>query len=183
MNVYDFDKTIYDGDSSVHFYLFNLRQQPSLCKYVPSQLWALIQYKMKKIDKTQMKTIIYRYFQSIQEMDKRVEDFWRIHQSKIQPWYTNQKAKSDVIISASPSFLLKPITDELGIGLIASEIDLPSGKNLRPNCYGEEKVVRFKEQYDINEIDTFYSDSRSDDPMARLAKKAVLVKKDRLKPW
>ena len=36
MNVYDFDKTIYDGDSSVDFYKFSLKRHPKLAR-----LWLL----------------------------------------------------------------------------------------------------------------------------------------------
>lgn len=30
MNVYDFDKTIYAGDSTIDFYLFCLKRQPAI---------------------------------------------------------------------------------------------------------------------------------------------------------
>ena len=30
MNVYDFDGTIYDGDSSVDFWLYSIRKKPSV---------------------------------------------------------------------------------------------------------------------------------------------------------
>lgn len=30
MNVYDFDKTIYNGDSTIDFYLYSLRKKPQL---------------------------------------------------------------------------------------------------------------------------------------------------------
>ena len=183
MNVYDFDKTIYDGDSSKHFFLFNYKKQPSLMRYIPRQLWAFVQYVLRRIDKTQMKDIIYTYFQGIPDIDERVAEFWEKHDDNIQLWYLKQRADDDVIISASPTFLLQPMCDQLGVHLIASEVDKKTGENLRPNCYGEEKPVRFQEHYDVDAIDMFYSDSYSDDPMAKLAKEAVLVKKDKLKPW
>lgn len=183
MNVYDFDKTIYDGDSSAHFLLYNYIKQPSLLKYVPSQLAAFFNYRFKKISKTQMKSIVYRYFQGIPDIDQRVNDFWKKHRKNIQLWYLKQRQEDDVIISASPTFLLQPICDELNIALIASLVDKKTGENLAENCYYKEKPKRFKEIYSLDEIDTFYSDSRSDDPMAQHAKKAVLVKKDKLMPW
>ncbi len=183
MNVYDFDKTIYDGDSSIHFFVYNLKRQPSLVKYFPRQFAAMIKYKAKKISKTEMKTIIYTYFQSIEDMDKRVGDFWKKHKKNLKLWYLSQRNHDDVIISASPTFLLQPICDELQVHLIASNVDKKTGENLTENCYGEEKPIRFKEQFDVNQIDTFYSDSYSDDPMAKLAKKAILVKRDKLYPW
>lgn len=37
MNVYDFDGTIYDGDSSVDFFLYALKRMPSLIRYAPRQ--------------------------------------------------------------------------------------------------------------------------------------------------
>ena len=33
------------------------------------------------------------------------------------------------------------------------------------------------------QIEDFYSDSYSDDPLARIAKRAILVKGDQLLPW
>ena len=65
MNVYDFDGTIYDGDSSVDFYLFSLRKNIKIIKYLPKQIKALIQYKLKKIDKTMMKEIFFSFLKDI----------------------------------------------------------------------------------------------------------------------
>lgn len=183
MNVYDFDKTIYDGDSSVHFFIYNYLKQPGLLVYLPKQIMAMIKYKLKQIDKTQMKTIIYSYFQKIDDIDERVASFWLKHENGIKLWYLNQRRDDDVIISASPTFLLQPICDKLGVHLIASEVDKKTGANLRENCYGKEKPIRFEEHYPLDRIDQFYSDSYSDQPMADLAKEAIFVKKDELKVW
>ena len=40
----------------------------------------------------------------------------------------------------------------------------------------------FRERYG-GEIDEFYSDSHSDDPLAKISKKAFLVKGDRILDW
>lgn len=183
MNVYDFDKTIYKDDSSVDFYKFNLKRNPSLIKYWPRQSKAALDYKRGKITKTEMKTIFYEYFQGIKDMDVAIKEFWESHKHKIAPWYLEQKESSDVIVSASPEFFLQPICSELEIALIASDVDPNTGKNLQPNCYGAEKVVRFKEKYSLNAIEQFYSDSYSDDPLAQYAKEAFLVKKNEIVPW
>ena len=42
---------------------------------------------------------------------------------------------------------------------------------------------RFRQAYPDAEIDAFYSDSHSDDPLARIARRAVMVRGDRLLPW
>ena len=55
---------------------------------------------------------------------------------------------SDLIISASPEFLLKPICGILGIKhLIASKVSPVDGKYTGKNCHGKEKVRRFKQLY------------------------------------
>jgi phosphoserine phosphatase len=94
------------------------------------------------------------------------------------------KKPSDVIISASPEFLLEPICNRLGIGtLMASRTDKHTGQFSGKNCHGEEKVVRFRSLFPKDEVDEFYSDLYCDTPMARLAKRAYIVKGERLKPW
>lgn len=44
MNVYDFDNTIYDGDSSIDFYFFVLRKKPSIIFLLPKQLYYCLKY-------------------------------------------------------------------------------------------------------------------------------------------
>lgn len=183
MNVYDFDKTIYDGDSSVDFYKFTLKKYPSLVKYWPRQAVAAAKYKMKKQSKTDMKTVFYKYFKRIPDMDKHIELFWAEHEKNIQSWYLEQQRPDDLIISASPEFLLKPICDKLGVALIGSIVDPQTGNNLRENCFGAEKVRRMKEKYRMEDMEEFYSDSYSDDPLAQYATESFYVKGDELLPW
>jgi phosphatidylglycerophosphatase C len=182
MNVYDFDKTIYDGDSSVDFYRFNLKQQPSLAVYWPLQSLALGAYGLKLIDKTAMKSQFYRYFQAIPDIDQRVAAFWQTHHTKLMPYYLSQKQSSDVIVSASPEFMLKPVCDQLGVTLIASVVDARTGHSAT-NCYGAEKVRRFRALYPTAKVSAFYSDSRSDQPLADEAERAFLVVGRTVIPW
>lgn len=183
MNVYDFDKTIYDGDSSIHFYRYILKKYPKIIRFWPRQIKAALSYKLGKITKTEMKTVFYEYFSAIDDIHHEVHLFWQSHEKKIKEWYLEQKRADDLIISASPEFMLAPICDKLGVALIASDVDPYTGKNLQENCWGPEKVRRMKEHYNIEEMENFYSDSYSDDPLAQYAKKSYLVKGDRLLPW
>ena len=182
MNVYDFDKTIYRDDSSMDFYLFNLKRQPSLALFWPSQALAFLRYGLKQITKTEMKSIFYRYFRAIEDIQARVDSFWTHHQAKLMPYYLAQKQTHDVIISASPEFLLKPICHQLGVTLIASIVDPKTGHS-EENCYGQEKVRRFRALHPNAVVEAFYSDSRSDTPMAQEAQRAYLVSGDRIEAW
>ena len=185
MNCYDFDKTIYDSDSSMDFYLFCLKRHKKMLKRLPRQMMAFFRhYVLSHITKTQMKEIFYEYFQDIPNMEEELEQFWSSHLHKIKPFYKAQQKEDDVIISASPEFFLKPACKALGIThLIASPVDAVLGRYLGENCHGEEKVHRFRALFPDADVEAFYSDSYSDTPMALLAQKAYLVKGNTLTDW
>jgi phosphatidylglycerophosphatase C len=182
MNVYDFDKTIYKDDSSHDFYLFNLKKNPIILIHGIRQLLAFIAYSLHLITKTEMKTIFYTYFKSIKNMDERVLEFWDKHEHNVFDYYFLQKHPTDVIISASPEFMLKPICDKWGVNLIASIVDKKTGYS-KENCFGKEKVIRFRELYPDAHVNSFYSDSLSDTPMALIADESFLVTPDGIQPW
>ena len=184
MNSYDFDKTIYDGDSTADFYLFSLKRHKKIITLAPSLFAAFVRfYVFKKGNKTEFKEVMYRFLRYC-DIEKDVEDFWDKHQHKIKDFYIKQQKADDVIISASPTFLLTPICDKLNINhLIASEVDCKTGKYSGINCHGKEKVRRFYEIFEDGVIDDFYSDSYSDTPLAEIAKKAYIVKKNDISDW
>lgn len=184
MNVYDFDNTIYDGDSTKDFYLFCLKKQPNIIFCIFHQGWSLFKYIFNFIEKDEFKEGFYIFLKKLKDTDKYINEFWDKNQTKIKPFYKKQQQKSDIIISASPEFLLKPICERLNIKhLIASLVDKNTGKLLSKNCYGEEKVPRFKEHFDTNNINEFYTDSSSDLPLTKLAKNSFMVKKDKIITW
>ena len=102
---------------------------------------------------------------------------------RIEFWYLEQMRQDDLIISASPEFLLKPVTERLGIRLIATPMNPYTGKIMGKNCHDSEKKRRFLELYPTEEIENFYSDSLSDSPLAELAKQAWFVRDHRCIPW
>lgn len=178
MNAYDFDGTVYAGDSSADFYRWCLRRYPALVRRLPRQaLAALRYYGAKQGSKTEMKQVFFSFLQDIPLSDGLPEEFWDAHEEKLCAWYLRAKREDDVIISASPEFLLRPAMERLGLTrLIASRVEPGSGRFMGLNCHGEEKVARFRALFPDAEVECFYSDRLSDTPMARLAKNAVLVK-------
>ena len=185
MNIYDFDGTLYAGDSTVDFLLFSFRKHPALLRFLPIQGIAFFKYYvLKATDKTAMKEQFYRVFSGY-DPEALLEEFWDTHQHKIFPWYAGQQEPEDIIISASPEFLLRPICARLGIRhLIASRVDSRTGRYQGKNCHGAEKVVRLKQELGYDHCTAFYSDSYSDTPLAEIADKAYLVKKDgTVVPW
>lgn len=183
MNVYDFDGTIYNGDSTIDFYKFVLKRKPSIIKYLPKQIMGFILYAIRIIDKTQLKEWFFSFLKSI-DTDTMVDKFWDIHKDKIFQWYIVQHRENDVVISASPDFLLRKICSLIGVKhLIATKVNPGDGKMLSLNCSGNEKVMRFEEHFDLKSVDSFYSDSDRDIPMAKAARKAYKVKNGKVAIW
>lgn len=180
MNVYDFDETIYHGDSTRDFYFFCLSENKKILKYLPMQGYQFVKFAFGMITKTKFKEKFYSFLKSIPDVDEAVLRFWKSHEKNLKGWYLAQKREDDLIISASPEFLLTPICEKLGVKLIASRVDKFTGKTDGENCWGEEKVVRFNAAGG-GKIDEFYSDSKSDTPLALLAEKAFIVTGDNLK--
>jgi len=184
MNVYDFDKTIYKGDSTTQFFFYCLRKKPALLRYAPMQLWGFSKYFLGITDKTTAKETFYRFLRGLKDVDSMVISFWDSHMHKIKCWYKDAYAESDVVISASPEFLLAPVCERLSIGaLLASRVDKKTGRYAGENCHGKEKVARYRAVYADTPIEKFYSDSRSDTPLAELAGESFLVAGDVIRAW
>ena len=184
MNVYDFDKTIYDGDSTVDFWKWCLKRYPKTRRDLLAQgLWG-IGFGLKLIPKTRFKENFYRFLARLPDTEAAVEIFWKEHKCKIKKWYLETKRPDDVIISASPEFLLTPICSELGVErMMASRVDPATGVYNGTNCHGEEKVRRYRAKFGPAQIHEFYSDSYSDTPLAKLAFDPILVKGNEFEPW
>ena len=181
MNTYDFDKTIFYPDSSACFYKYCLKNHTAaVLKTLPKTAAKAIKYAAGKIETKELKEQLFSFLSSIDNIDEVVKAFWEENIGGIGNWYLNQKKDDDIIISASPYFLLEPVCKKLGIALIATPMDKKTGKILGNNCHDSEKVRRFYEEYPGAHTENFYSDSLSDSPMAEIADKAFMVTKHKL---
>jgi HAD superfamily phosphoserine phosphatase-like hydrolase len=184
MDVYDFDNTIYRGDSTADFILYCYLHRPKSLLSLPRTAVCGLLYVLRLMPKLTFKQNLYHMFVYIDDMESFVAQFIDSHTDHIKEWYNRQQKDDDVVISASPEFVIVPFCRKIGIRTaMASRVDMHTGKNDGINCHGEEKVKRFYERFPEGTIDSFYSDSYSDTPLARLAEKAFLVKGDQLLPW
>ncbi len=185
MNVYDFDKTVFYPDSSYTFFLYCLRTHPHavLCTGKDILRYATL-YARKAVNTKELKEKLFAFLLFLPEPEKVVRAFWDRHFSTgIRSWYLAQKRSDDLIISASPAFLVEEACRRLGVSCIATRMDIDSGRIDGENCHDVEKTRRFLAEYPDGVIERFYSDSLSDTPLAMLADQAWLVKKDKLSPW
>lgn len=184
MNVYDFDNTIYDGESVLDFFWFCTRKKPAVLRFLPAILTALVRYKLQKMSlealKVQAEKYLGVFMKHVQDLPALVSEFWDTHQHKIKSFYLENQQQDDVVISASCDFLLTEICHRLGIRhLLCSSVDLQNGQILEI-CYRERKPVLFRKAFPGAEIENFYSDSKNDLPMMRLAQNAYLVSGNRI---
>ena len=184
MNVFDFDKTLYPRDSTSEFIACSAVRHPRVALELVKGLPAVIAYKRGRISKTEMKQRLFACFSHIPDIDGEVKRFWDKRVRRVEKWYLNMKREDDVIISASPEFLLSEVCSRIGVSnLIASRVDKHTGEYFGENCYGEEKPIRFRERFPDATVDNFYSDSYSDTPMANLAKRAYKICGRKAVPW
>lgn len=184
MNIYDFDKTIYDGDSTFGFVKYCIKHYPKTMLHALPTAWAFLLYMLGFWSKTQFKEKMYGFLRYIPDIDKAVNKYWDRHEKNMLAYYRDRQCDDDIIISASPEFLLEPICKRIGVKrLIASRVDKHSGKYTGENCWGAEKVRRLKDKYGIEHCDEFYSDSFSDTPLAEIADEAYIVRRNDLTAW
>ena len=180
---YDFDKTIYKGDSSTDFFFYMIFSRPYLLLFAPYFLIVFALYGMKIVKKKRFKECMFFFIPWYSNIEKIVDKFWEKNANKIMKWYPPQKkADEDVFVSASLLFIIKPVLQMLNIkNYIATNYNVKTGKIYGKNCYGEAKVEEFKRVYPKATLEAFYSDSLSDLPMMRIADKAFLVKGEEVK--
>lgn len=184
MNVYDWDNTIYRGDSTFGFVRWLYVHYPKTLLSIPRTALYGFLYGVRAVKKLTFKENLYHMFTYVDDMDKAVDEYTSTHMNHVKRWYKETQQDDDIVISASPEFLIRSFCEKAGIrASMASVVDQKTGKYSGLNCHGDEKVRRFREVYGDAEIDSFFSDSLSDSPLADISGKAFIVKGDSMKPW
>lgn len=187
MRVFDFDNTIYDGESGLDLFLHFLRlDTKGVFKYIPKFFKGFIKYKNGVIT---IDEVINKYGTFLKEycagfaddMEKEFVRFWDLNEHKIKEFYRDIHKADDIIVSACPESLLKIMCDRLGINnYICSKVNFSTG-DIQQICYKDKKVALFKEKYGDAQIDEFYTDSVSDLPMIEISRNAYMVSGDQIR--
>lgn len=181
-DLYDFDGTIYDGDSGVDFVFFAIKKYPKLFFKILGSLGMAFLCLLKIKSKEEMKNRIFSFIEDIPDIDSFILGFWEVHHKKIKKFWIDKKSHSkDIIISASFRLWLEPIAKEYKVyDLFATEYDLEKGIITGNNCHGEEKVKLFRDKYPKATVKKMYTDSINDLPLIEISKEGILVKKNKL---
>ncbi len=184
MNVYDFDGTIYDGESVLDFYFFSVKKDIRLARYAWIVLWTYFRYKALKITEEELLQIARRYaseyVRRIPDMTKWVKEFWDQNERKIKDWYKTNQQEDDVVISASFDILLQEICERLGINrYLCSKINHSSGE-VESICFHKTKLDMWLKYFPNETIHNFYTDSEMDSPMMEIAQSSYKVTGERV---
>ena len=169
--VYDFDKTLYDGETGVNFSMFYLKKYPVrsilfLMKYSKD----LIFYLLKIINLTTLKERYFKFLErhSKSEIEELVDGFWETKRNKIYSWTREELEKNKkecemvIVSSASPLFLIENFLLSLGYDKVFGTNfvnDEKEGKETfvakidGENNKGKEKVKKLDEWAKKNELE------------------------------
>ena len=184
VNVYDFDNTIYDGETLVDFVLYFVRRDVKIWKYMPKLVVIALKdmFHLFTVEDAveAYASFLEGYYVNAGDISGAVVDFWNKNEKKIKPWYSEVRKHSDIIVSGTTYFVLDEIMKRMGIkNYVGSSIDKKTGKFVRL-CFLENKVKIFNELYPGTHIDNFYTDSMNDKAMMDIADNVYLVKKNKI---
>lgn len=179
MNGYDFDDTIFRGNSTRRFCIYCMVHFPYLVIMIPVLLLAVILRALHILGKNSYLHMLEWYIALVPHADRVTERFWDKNINRIADWYLAQRRDDDIVVSASPEFIVKPACDRLGVKCIATQLTTRC-KLLQPHCYGEQKVAVFQRRFPDTPLSSYYSDSLSDVPMFKFAKRGYFVKRGKV---
>ena len=153
-------------------------------KHIPLIIVDLALYKLGLvgIEKAcrDIETVCQALVRNRDRLDDKMDEFWKIHSSKLKKQFLDMIQPEDIIITASPQFIINGIKDKLKTEKVVSTIvNLDNGK-VEFLCYRDNKLKKYNELFG-GKIDQFYTDSKNDLPLIAISDKAFLVKNNRIK--
>lgn len=186
--VFDFDGTVYSGDSLIDFCLFYYQKKPLRIWYVIIQALSFISWKTRRITTTQFKSIFVGFLRADSEAEiLRIAHLFWLKNRKFKVQILNEFyrwKKEDVvltIVSASPYLFLQPIAAQLGADVILATALIPAKNRhlILENCRGEIKIKRLTNYFGAYQLLAAYSDNEDDIPLLKMAHAGYFVKDEK----
>lgn len=184
MKVFDFDNTLYDGESAIDFVLYLIKGNKKILLWLPKIGIGLLKYKLCLVGKNAIEDQLNAFLKFVandgRDLKTVVAEFWAKNEKNLKPDLLKLVSKEDAIITGSPSFLIEGIKDKLGTSkLDCSDFDMVN-YHINFLNYGENKVKKYRELYGDKQIDVFYTDSYNDQPMMDISNEVYLVTKNKV---
>jgi phosphatidylglycerophosphatase C len=185
--VFDFDGTIYKGDTTKDFCWYFYRKKPLRSYYLLIQLTCWLLWRLKLLTTTQFKSSFIQFLNRVEEeqIASLLSSFWEEKKSLVHANLVleisrlKKEGAHVVVVSASPELFIKTFCLSLGVDTVfGSELKVVNNKySLLINCRGEEKLKRIKRAFTDFEIIAAYSDNKDDDVLLKMAKNGCWVDK------
>ena len=176
--VFDFDGTIYKGDSMIDFLklVHKSKVKYYLTNLLFSPFWVLKVLGFIKIDNFKS-CFLKMHFKDYNQKDLEFKsnEFSKTFHKKIYPKALNILKSIEgekVIVTASLDIWMRNISKELNSSLISTKSVFENKKFLKieKNCNYDEKLIRIMEKYDLDNFKNIYvyGNSKGDYSMYRL---------------
>lgn len=181
---FDFDGTITTSDTLIKFIRFAIGDLKFIFGMIVLSPMLLL-YKLKVIPNYKAKQMLISWF--FKDMDeerfkdlaneyslKHIDSILNLDAIDKLKWHKEQNHKI-VIVSASMECWIQAWARKNNYELIATKLEMKdrklTGKFLTKNCFGQEKVNRIKEKYNLDEYEFIYAygDSSGDKEMLSIA--------------
>ena len=188
ISLYDFDGTIYRGDSSVDYALHCILRRPYLAPLVIVVSFLVALHKCGLVKKETAKALL---FMIMSPADVSIRTFVKKIRNKFNQETLAMMGRDiasgimPIVISAGPRLLVESAVQSFAaVTVIATETDPRHPWRLRsPNCSGEEKVRRLREwlamrRTSLGEVRITHvvSDSLDDIPLFQLGERCYFVR-------
>jgi HAD superfamily phosphoserine phosphatase-like hydrolase len=184
MNIYDFDGTIYDGDSTKDIIKYGFKKHPFMVlKCLKRARRANADFGLGLGTFEQVKEELLAFIFKMKNYPKFINDFVESHMKKIKPLYKSRHTDNDVIVTASYDLWVNLFARKIGVrNVIATRVDA-GGKILGINCKGDEKLRRIKEALPNIPIENAYTDSQSDEVLLINAQNGFIIEGNKVIPY
>ncbi|MBP3655993.1 MAG: haloacid dehalogenase-like hydrolase [Clostridia bacterium] len=188
IDVYDFDGTIYDGDSTTDFVLFAIRRHPNVLLGLPRIAGAALKLYRKQIGLTEFKSVLFAEMAERMELPTEAGLFWLSPKTKAKlgDWFAHTPRDLPIAIcSASPEFEIIHAAKLLGVKtVIGTRVDTATGELIGKNCKAEEKLRRLEQAFGEYEIRAMYTDdAKADGPLLAAAREGYILTHGKVAPY
>jgi putative flippase GtrA len=151
---------------------------------LPKQIWVLLCCLFGAKPQVAFWKAFYAYFEYLPDVNHLASQFWNERRlRRLNHAYLAVRQKGDLILSASPDCLLKPVCQTLNVGFIGASVDARTGACSFRGCCATEKLHRFRQQFPKEKIEVFWSTRLSDHPVAQEAEQSYIVRGRRVADW